>query len=85
VKLEIGPPQQELVHGNSKPLDRVRNGNAVFPGGDLGVKPPLRGQLKMAAAVLHAQKKGEGSMGQVHGRPVIQTFVTARPCQRVFD
>lgn len=100
VMLELGPPQEGIVRlSTPRRLERIRPGNSVFLGGDDGVQPPQRGQLKVAGAVLDSQKKARHKlgnvtnvrnldattmgMGDISARDLIQNFVQTKPLLRM--
>jgi len=100
VTLELGPPQDDIVRLTTpRKIERIRPGNSVFQGGEDGVQPPQRGQLKIAGAVLDSQKKGRHKlgnvtnvsnldattmgMGDISARDVIQNFVQTKPLLRM--
>merc|ERR1719359_1486964 len=89
VRLEMGPPQENIVPmAKPKPVaKKPRPANAVFPAAS-GAKPPQKGQLRVAAAVLDSQRKQTPLSVQtltvdLSTRPVIQDFLKAGALQRV--
>lgn len=91
LRLQLGPlPDDSANHQEAMSMSpfpsvqRRRPGNAVFPDADGGPKPPMRGQLKMASAVLDAQRAGN-SMNQVQGRPVVDSFLNSKTLKRETD
>jgi len=88
VRLELGPPPATNIVA-AKPrqtVARIRPLNSLFPGGDDGPKPPVQGQLKVAAAVLDGKKKdpfGAVNIGNASSRPIIDGFLKANPPKRI--
>lgn len=87
VKLELGPPALDIVPAfKSTASERPRQANTVFPKG--AVKPPLKGQLCVASAMLDSKKKGgastiDASFEEMRARKKpIDRFLSAEPTQR---
>lgn len=90
IKLELGPPQTGITptsqvthHASAR---KPRPGNSVFPDVEDGPKPPQRGQLAVAAAVLDSQRRGSPlsvGVAKIAMKPTVQSFLKAAPLKRV--